>query len=548
MIVKKIKLWKGASKRVSIGALVDYIRDPTRGGKPHERLLYTHGRGFVFESPETQRAEMIALAEEAVRSKQPVTHYILSWREGEKPNPEQIERAVDIFLGEMGLVEHQCIYALHGDTDHVHLHIIVNRVHPESIRVIEPNRGWDLKAAHRAIARIEHEQGWQPEKRAVYRVLENGELERDRTPRKKPPTQRARDYEARTGEKSAQRIAQEQASGVIERVRTWSELHRELAKLGMRYEKKGSGAILWVGEQPVKASSVSREASFGQLEKRLGAYQPAEPVSMKPVTREPVKPNMPRWDIYVKDRQEHYELKRIRKIEMDRRHAEERKQLAERLKQQRLRVLSGSWKGQGTLLLAVRSVLAAEQAAERAALRARHQRERARWRKMHPPFPPYQRWFESMRYILSALDPPKQNSRYQEQCIEGESCEPLAQDIRAFKPVIHHCAVHYYHISDVCQQKRVAFVDLGQRISVLDWQNPNATLAALQLASMKWGKFSVTGSDEYKTLCAKLAAVHGFEITNPELQPLIKQERQRIGSSLSAKNSVKQNTEDPDMN
>lgn len=36
------------------------------------------------------------------------------------------------------------------------------------------------------------------------------------------------------------------------------------------------------------------------------------------------------------------------------------------------------------------------------------------------------------------------------------------------------------------------------------------------------------GNDEYKAMCGKLAAEHGFKITNPELQESIQQERQRI--------------------
>ena len=45
----------------------------------------------------------------------------------------------------------------------------------------------------------------------------------------------------------------------------------------MRYERKGSGAILWVGDTAIKASSADRHASLFHLEKRLGAYQPAPP-------------------------------------------------------------------------------------------------------------------------------------------------------------------------------------------------------------------------------------------------------------------------------
>jgi hypothetical protein len=43
-------------------------------------------------------------------------------------------------------------------------------------------------------------------------------------------------------------------------------------------------------------------------------------------------------------------------------------------------------------------------------------------------------------------------------------------------------------------------------------------LAALQLGAQKWGTVTITGPDEFKQLCAQLAAQHGFKISKPELQ------------------------------
>ena len=64
----------------------------------------------------------------------------------------------------------------------------------------------------------------------------------------------------------------------------------------------------------------------------------------------------------------------------------------------------------------------------------------------------------------------------------------------------------------------VGFVDRGRNIVIGDWRDESVTLAALQLSAAKWGSFQVTGNDEYKALCVKLAAQHGFRIDNPEPQ------------------------------
>ena len=109
----------------------------------------------------------------------------------------------------MDFTEHQAIFGVHLDTDNRHLHIAVNRVHPDTLKVIKPNKGFDLEAAHQAIARIEHLQGWKREERGRYQVEASGALARDEASKAKPrqPSQPKRDMEQRTGEKSAGRIA-----------------------------------------------------------------------------------------------------------------------------------------------------------------------------------------------------------------------------------------------------------------------------------------------------------------------------------------------------
>ena len=208
MIVKKVPNSKTKHKTGSIRDLADYIREP-HNQNPDEKVLYANGRGFLCDGHAAQREEMVALAAESVRSKNPVNHYIMSWREGEQPSPEQVEEAVSIFMEELGWKDHQAIYGLHKDTDNIHLHIAINRVHPEKLKIVEINRGFDIEMAHKAIARIEHAQGWQREQNGRYQVLENGELGRAPYDPEKPrqPDQKKRDMENRTGEKSAHRIA-----------------------------------------------------------------------------------------------------------------------------------------------------------------------------------------------------------------------------------------------------------------------------------------------------------------------------------------------------
>ena len=633
MIIKKVKNpKKSSSKAVRITRLTAYIREP-ESEQSHEKCICTGARNFITDTPAGQAAEMIALAEESVRSKDPIVHYVLSWPDSEQPEPEQVEEAVDIFLDELDVPAHQVVYGLHADTDNIHLHIVINRVHPDSCRCIDIGGGFDIEAAHRAIARIEHAQGWRPEKNSRYRVRDNdrdeprrarptwvnqpgqtgpdhNEMEqltgedsalrittRDGAPilrraetwaqlhreladvglryektgsgarvfvgktfikasqidrqaslsklqarlgpyepasapaapvtsnkpaavrreRPKQPSQRQADMEHRTGEKSAVRIAIESGAPILRRAETWAQLHRDLAGVGMRYEKSGSGATVFVGDTGVKASSVDRQASLSKLQKRLGLYEPpAQPDRVTPRNAEPIKPMPREWDDYIAGRKAHYAAKAAAKRALEHRLAEEMRALSEQQRAQRAAVLRGRWRGLADEFNALRSVIAAEQAAEKAALKEKHRAAREQHRQAFRSYADFKLW---QRIPFIQPDPAP---------IPGERDDPPApRDIRAFKSMIRGREV-YYTRKDIPEQPRqpVSFVDRGKRINVLEWRDEDTTLAALQLASQKWGRITVNGTDEYKEMCARLAAAHGFKITNPELQDTIRQQRQ----------------------
>ena len=173
-------------------------------------------------------------------------------------------------------------------------------MNPDSGKVVQPHRGFDIREAHKIVAFIEHKQGWAGEENSMYAVLEDGELVRKRTAREIKSKQAARDFEHTTGEKSAQRIAQERGHSAIKNAKSWAELHEKLAAVGLRFEKKGSGAIIFVGEIAVKASSVDRAFSMGKLCKKLGDFEEGtSPDVLEKVAPEPVSSvNLEEWKAY----------------------------------------------------------------------------------------------------------------------------------------------------------------------------------------------------------------------------------------------------------
>ena len=280
MIVKKVPPSKAAGPKsvaANVRDLADYIAGPTAGGDS-EKVEHRGALNFLNVDHGGQVEEMIGLAEIARRDAKPVQHWILSWRESEQPTATQVDEAVNLFLGEMGLSDHQTIYALHSDTNNWHLHLAVNRVHPETERVVTVNKGYDVKVAHRAIARIELRQHWESEARPLYAPDSNGEIKPViRREAERQPSTRAMAFEERVGARAPSGSRSKTLAPIVRRAGTWRELHDALAKAGTRFEKKGSGALLWVGDQPVKASAAGRDCSMSALRKtawrvRTGTY------------------------------------------------------------------------------------------------------------------------------------------------------------------------------------------------------------------------------------------------------------------------------------
>ena len=131
-------------------------------------------------------------------------------------------------------------------------------------------------------------------------VQDNGDLVQKRTEQEVKPKQAALDFENATGEKSAQRIAQERGHSIMKEAETWRELHEKLAAVGLRFVKKGSGAIVFVGDVAVKASSVDRAFSMKKLCARLGDFEEGTyPDTMEKIAPEPVSSvNREEWEAY----------------------------------------------------------------------------------------------------------------------------------------------------------------------------------------------------------------------------------------------------------
>lgn len=66
------------------------------------------------------------------KNTKPVLHYTLSWAIGDNPWPEHMRETALSSLKALKLDQHQALMAAHSDKDHMHVHIVVNTIHPET--------------------------------------------------------------------------------------------------------------------------------------------------------------------------------------------------------------------------------------------------------------------------------------------------------------------------------------------------------------------------------------------------------------------------------
>lgn len=136
------------------GAELYYLHDKREAGEAlrlsDERIAWTETRNTAHDAAHEAFAEMLATARDQDHLKlqsgvrlsgrsceEPVMTISLSWHPSEKPGKEQMIEAADSYLKHMGWDEHQTVYVAHNDTAHLHLHIVLNRIHPETGKVLD---------------------------------------------------------------------------------------------------------------------------------------------------------------------------------------------------------------------------------------------------------------------------------------------------------------------------------------------------------------------------------------------------------------------------
>jgi hypothetical protein len=113
------------------GPLATYLVSG-RSGAETDRVAWTAGRNLGTDDPELAAPLMQATARQSALVQVPVYHLTVSFDQQDRVTPEQMQRVADRVLHDLGLSNHQALMVAHKDREHAHVHVMINRVHPDT--------------------------------------------------------------------------------------------------------------------------------------------------------------------------------------------------------------------------------------------------------------------------------------------------------------------------------------------------------------------------------------------------------------------------------
>jgi hypothetical protein len=222
-------------------------------------------------------------------------HLLVSFPVGEQPSPEVRRLVEDRLCESLGYQEHQRVSAVHHDTDHLHIHIAINKVHPTRFTTRQPYRDYKLLAD--AALKLEQEHNLTADNHVAR--LTQGQA-------------KAQEMEKSAGIESLIGWIKRGCLPELLAASSWDKLHMILASNSLTLSERGNGLIVTAKNGiAVKASSLNRNFSKNALEKRLGVFQPAIAHNHKLVASYEAKPMPSRidtqqlWALYQHERVQH---------------------------------------------------------------------------------------------------------------------------------------------------------------------------------------------------------------------------------------------------
>jgi len=245
-------------RKSNYSALIQYLTDPQ---DKSERISQIKVSNCYSDDQTAALIEIQNTQEMNTRARSDKTcHLVLSFPEGERLSLSDLNAIEERFCDGLGFTGHQRFSVVHDDTNNLHIHVAINKIHPQNLTIHNPY--YDFIKVAKLCEQIEQEYGL---------TTVNHETVSDKASRV------AQEIETRTGVESLLGWIKRECLDELKHSDNWQDLHQVLERHGLEIKERGNGFVLVANNGvAVKASSVDRSLSKGNLTQRLGAFIPDE--------------------------------------------------------------------------------------------------------------------------------------------------------------------------------------------------------------------------------------------------------------------------------
>ena len=319
MIVKKVIFKKHKSnfktlseyildvKNDGAKVLFEYMLDQNNGMEKVEAYNFSN---CSFKNQEDNIAEILNTQALNTTSKQDKTmHLVVSFQEDEHPSLEIMRSIEAELMKALGIEKHQRLSVVHSNTNNLHMHIAVNKVDPDTLKVKNPYN--DVKILQETAIKLERKFGLK---------IDNHISSNDKGQNKYNKHTMSCDFETWVKTKLNAEVSMLLAANKT----TFQDLRRCLAKYDLEFRERRKGFVISSKSEKLfcKASSVHRELSKQALEKRFGKNLNLKP-TFELEEKQPAKSKfnkfegMPTHPLYEKYKEADEQRRKKLKLELD---------------------------------------------------------------------------------------------------------------------------------------------------------------------------------------------------------------------------------------
>ncbi|MDD5494464.1 MAG: relaxase/mobilization nuclease domain-containing protein [Dehalococcoidia bacterium] len=255
MIAKQV-----AMKSVTKSDFAELIKYLTDEQDKNERVGFVSVTNCQSDRTDAVILEIINTQGKNTRAESDKTfHLVVSFPVGEQPNDMILKKIETKICDGLGYGEHQRVSVMHHDTDNLHIHIAINKIHPTLYTILDPY--YSHKVLGQLCEKLEQEYGLtQVNHKANKAGSEN----------------RALAMEHHAGVESLLGWIKRECLDQMQAATSWAEIHQVMDENGLELKERGNGLVITNQDGlMVKASSVARELSKGKLENKFGTFAPS---------------------------------------------------------------------------------------------------------------------------------------------------------------------------------------------------------------------------------------------------------------------------------